>query len=113
MSSRRSEVGVQGAAPVFAALGDATRIHMVARLGADGPMSTVRLGLGVGVTRQAIAKHLRVLADAGLVLAARRGREQIWELQRPQLEMARRCLEHISSQWDEALERLRALVEEA
>lgn len=112
MSSPRSEVGLQVAAPVFAALGDATRIHMVARLCAGGPMSTAQLGLGVGVTRQAITKHLHVLADAGLVHAHRRGRDQIWELQRPQLEQARRCLEHISSQWDQALGRLAALCEE-
>ncbi len=112
MSSPRSEPGLQGAAPVFAALGDATRIHMVARLCADGPMSTAQLGLGVGVTRQAIAKHLRVLADAGLVHATRRGRDQIWALEREQLEQARRCLERISAQWDVALGRLRALLED-
>lgn len=112
MSSPGSELGPQGAAPIFAALGDPTRIHMVARLCAGGPMSTAQLGLGIGVTRQAITKHLHVLADAGLVHATRRGRDQIWELQRQQLEAARRCLENISSQWDEALERLRAFVEE-
>ncbi len=111
MSSPRSEAGFQGAAPIFAALGDATRIHMVARLCAGGPMSTAQLGLGIGVTRQAITKQLHVLADAGLVHASRRGRDQIWELERGQLEQARRCLDRISAQWDAALERLRAFVE--
>jgi DNA-binding transcriptional ArsR family regulator len=112
MSRRHAEPLVQGAAPIFAALGDATRIHMVARLCADGPLSTAQLGLGIGVTRQAIAKHLQVLADAGLVQASRRGRDQIWALRREHLEQAQRCLEHISSQWDAAIDRLRALVEE-
>jgi len=113
MSRRHSEPLLQGAAPIFAALGDPTRIHLVARLCADGPLATAQLGEGIGVTRQAIAKHLRVLADAGLVEASRRGRDQIWELRRVHLDEARRCLEHISSQWDAAIGRLRALVEEA
>ncbi len=112
MSARHAEPTIQGAAPIFAALGDPTRIHMVARLCADGPLSTAQLGDGIGVTRQAIAKHLRVLADAGLVEASRRGRDQIWELRRRHLDEARRCLDHISSQWDRAIERLRLLVEE-
>ena len=112
MSARHAEPTIQGAAPIFAALGDPTRIHMVARLCADGPLSTAQLGDGIGVTRQAIAKHLRVLADAGLVEASRRGRDQIWELQRRHLDEARRILDHISSQWDRAIERLRRLVEE-
>lgn len=111
MSARASESAVR-AAPVFAALGDATRIRMIARLGADGPQSTAQLGDGVGVTRQAIAKHLHVLADAGLVRATRSGRDSIWELRTRQLAEARRCLEQISTQWDGALERLRALVED-
>ena len=113
MSRRHAEPLLQGAAPIFAALGDPTRIHMVARLCADGPLSSAQLGEGIGVTRQAIAKHLQVLADAGLVEASRRGRDQIWELRRQHLDEARRCLEHISSQWDAAIGRLRALVEDA
>lgn len=112
MSSRPSDGGLQGAAPVFAALGDATRISMISRLSAGGPMSTAQLGLGIGVTRQAITKQLHVLADAGLVHATRRGRDQIWALRRQQLDEARRCLDRISNEWDAALGRLRAFVEE-
>src|SRR5665213_2837177 len=46
------------AAPVFAALGDPTRLGLVARLGAEGPLSIARLSDGATVTRQAVSKHL-------------------------------------------------------
>jgi len=99
------------AAPVFAALGDATRLRLVARLCVDGPLSIARLSEGAGVTRQAITKHLHALADAGLVQDNRLGRERIWELDPRRLEMARRCLGQISDQWDAAISRLKAFVE--
>ena len=113
MSRRRSAaVGFSEAAPVFAALGEATRLKLVARLCAEGPLSIARLSEGTGVTRQAITKHLHTLADAGVVHGARSGRERIWELETRRLETARRCLDEISDQWDVAIARLRALVEE-
>ena len=99
------------AAPVFAALGDQTRLRLVARLGAEGPLSIAQLTAGTRVTRQAVTKHLRVLAGAGLARGVRQGREQRWELRPRQLFEARRSLELISQRWDEALERLRGLVE--
>jgi DNA-binding transcriptional ArsR family regulator len=99
------------AASVFAALGDTTRLGLVARLSAGGPLSIVRLSDGSAVTRQAVTKHLHVLAGAGLVRHERRGRERIWELEPGRLEEARRFLDHISDQWDDALDRLRAYVE--
>ncbi len=100
------------AAPVFAALGDATRLHIVARLSADGPQSIVRLTDGAKVSRQAITKHLHALAQAGLVRSTRDGRERIWEIQPQRLADARRYLDQISAQWDDAIGRLRALVED-
>jgi DNA-binding transcriptional ArsR family regulator len=69
------------------------------------------LSEGAGVTRQAITKHLRTLADAGLMHEMRAGRERIWELETTRLEPARRCLDEISHQSDAALTRLRAFVE--
>jgi DNA-binding transcriptional ArsR family regulator len=99
------------AVPVFAALGDRTRLKLVTRLSAQGPLSTSRLGAGAHVTRQAIAKHLQVLAAAGLVRAARRGREVIWQIEPAQLEKARSYLDDISRQWDHALQSLKAFVE--
>ena len=69
------------AAPVFAALGDETRLRLVARLSSEGPLSIAQLTRGGQVTRQAVTKHLHVLADAGVARSRRRGRERIWELE--------------------------------
>lgn len=100
------------AAPVFAALGDETRLGIVTRLCAEGPLSIARLTAGGGVTRQAVTKHLHVLAQAGLAHSSPMGRERIWELEPSPLLTARECLVRISDQWDEALARLQRFVEE-
>ncbi len=99
------------AAPVFAALGDQTRLRLVSRLCDDGPQSITRLTSGCKVTRQAITKHLRVMEQAGLVHCRRRGRESVWQLELQPLEDARRYLDLISNQWDQALARLSHFVE--
>ena len=99
------------AAPVFAALGDETRLEIVDRLCSHGPQSITRLTGGTSVTRQAITKHLQALAAAGVISSRREGRERIWQIQTKRLNEARRQLERISAHWDEALERLRAAVE--
>lgn len=96
---------------MFAALGDATRLRLVARLSADGPQSIARLTSGTGVTRQAVTKHLNALGGAGLATAERHGRQMVWSLDTRRLEIARRHLDLVSSQWDRALDRLRAFVE--
>jgi DNA-binding transcriptional ArsR family regulator len=98
-------------APIFAALGDETRLQLVARLCERGPASITHLSEGTQVTRQAITKHLEVLAAAGLVRDQRQGRERIWELEPASLEDARQCLDRISEQWDDALDRLKRFVE--
>ena len=100
------------AAPLFAALGDATRLRLVGRLCEEGPLSIVRLTEGGEVTRQAVSKHLHALEQAGLVTGSRSGRERVWELRTRRLDEVRRHLDAISAQWDEALERLRAMVED-
>lgn len=99
------------AAHIFAALGDATRLRLVARLCTAGPLSIARLTDGTAVTRQAITKHLSVLADVGIVRGVRNGRERVWEVEPHQLEEARRYLDLISQQWDESLGRLQMLLE--
>ncbi|MGC4090013.1 MAG: metalloregulator ArsR/SmtB family transcription factor [Polyangiaceae bacterium] len=101
------------AAPLFAALGDETRLSVVARLCEEGPLSITRLTENADVTRQAVTKHLRVLSDAGLVKGTRDGRESIYELQPRRLGEVRRLLDLISKEWDDTLERLRAFVEES
>jgi DNA-binding transcriptional ArsR family regulator len=103
---------VTEAVPVFAALGDATRLGLLGRLSADGPLSITRLSEGTGVTRQAVTRHLYALGDAGLVRHARRGRERVWDLNTERIDRAKRYLDQISAQWDDAVERLRAFVEE-
>ena len=113
MSRSRSAAAARlhDSAPIFAALGDETRLQIVARLCGEGPLSITRLSEGAGVTRQAITKHLNALSSAGLARNVRSGREQIWELDTRRLEMARRCLDHISDQWEVAIGRLKAFVE--
>jgi DNA-binding transcriptional ArsR family regulator len=107
MSARRK------VAPVFAALGDELRLSLVERLAKGRPLSITDLARGSGVTRQAVTKHLHVLAGSGLARAARVGRERRWELESGRLAEARRHLDHVSRRWDEALERLRRFVESA
>jgi DNA-binding transcriptional ArsR family regulator len=99
-------------APLFAALGDETRLSLVSRLSAGGSVSVTQLTAGSGVTRQAVSKHLAILAGAGLVRGTRRGRESLWRLEPSRLDDARRSLDHISRQWDQALGRLKIFVEE-
>jgi DNA-binding transcriptional ArsR family regulator len=101
---------VRDAAPLFAALGDETRLRLIVRLSSSGPGSITQLSAKSAVSRQ--AKHLRVLSDAGLVRSTRRGREQVWDLEPRRLNDAHEYLDGISKQWDEALERLRKFVEE-
>ena len=116
MSPSRGAAGgapkASDAVPVFVALGDHIRLRLLGRLSVDGPLSITRLSRGTGVTRQAITKHLHTLGAAGLVRHARRGRERLWELDRRRLDAARRYLEHISAQWDAAVGRLKAFVED-
>jgi DNA-binding transcriptional ArsR family regulator len=108
----RAGEGAFGPAVLFAALGDKVRLRLVSRLCDDGPMSIARLTAGSRVTRQAITKHLRVMEEAGLVRSTRHGRESVWQLEQRRLEEVRQYLDLISKQWDEALGRLRKVVEE-
>jgi DNA-binding transcriptional ArsR family regulator len=99
-------------APVFAALGDPTRLEIVARHARGEPLSITRLSEGSRLTRQAITKHLHVLEEAGLARGSRQGREQIWELNRRQLEEARRSIDLIARHWDSALLELKRSLEQ-
>lgn len=112
MLSRTANAQLHQSAPVFAALGDDVRLSLVARLCGGEPLSITRLSEGLQITRQAVTKHLHVLADAGLVKGAKTGREQMWMLQPDSLKEAQRCLDIITKQWGAALVRLKAFVEE-
>ncbi|MGE0396167.1 MAG: ArsR/SmtB family transcription factor [Kofleriaceae bacterium] len=103
---------IKDAAPLFAALGDATRLQVLARLCAEGPESIAGLSEHAHVTRQAITKHLEVLEEAGLVTGTRKGRERVWTFVPERFDDAKSYLDRISAQWDNALARLAKLVEE-
>lgn len=98
-------------APVFAALGDKTRLALVLRLIDSGPRAITELAAQSTVSRQAITKHLEVLESAGLVSDTKRGRERIWEVETKRFEEAGEQLAEISKRWDQALHRLKAFVE--
>jgi DNA-binding transcriptional ArsR family regulator len=112
MPAKRLSAELIAGAPVFAALGDATRLRLVVRLSGGRPQSITQLSAGAAVTRQAITKHLHVLAESGLVRGRKQGREQMWELNLRQVQEAQRRLELIAQQWDGALARLKLMVEE-
>ena len=103
---------VADTAPLFAALGDETRLRLITRLCQEGPLSISRLSEGASITRQAVSKHLGTLEDAGLVQASQKGRERIYAFAPARLRAAQRYLDQVSAEWDSAIERLRAYVEE-
>jgi DNA-binding transcriptional ArsR family regulator len=98
-------------AAVFAALGDETRLVLLARLCEVQQASITQLASGLPVTRQAITKHLRVLESAGTVRGIPSGRETLFELHPRPLVKATDFLQAICREWDEALEKLKAFVQ--
>jgi DNA-binding transcriptional ArsR family regulator len=102
---------LQNFAPVFAALGDEMRLKLVAALCVGGAMSITQLTSGTEISRQAVTKHLGVLAAAGLLRDLKIGRERLWEFDPAQFDEARRTLELIGQQWDHALAKLKLAVE--
>lgn len=111
MSSAAAAQVSQGAAPLFAALGEPTRLQLVARLAREGPQSISALTADATISRQAATKHLQVLEEAGLAASRREGRERIFELRPERLAAVHRYLDQIGRQWDDAIARLRAHVE--
>lgn len=112
MSKQRVERAVAGAALLFAALGDPTRLALVQRLSRSGPASISVLAGDFDTTRQGVTKHLQVLAAAGLIDGERRGREHVWAINPRRFAEAERHLQAIAHGWDTALARLKAHVED-
>jgi DNA-binding transcriptional ArsR family regulator len=114
MSSRnfKGTSAVRARASVFAALGDETRLAMVGTLADGQAQSIARLTTGTNLTRQAVSKHLRVLEGAGIVRLVRVGRESRFELEPHAIDDVRTYLDQVSKQWEDALARLKLLVEE-
>src|ERR1700680_3231526 len=111
MSPRRraasTNKSLHSCAPIFAALGDEMRLRLIATLCVGRAMSIKQLTSGTDISRQAITKHLDVLAAAGLVRDVKVGRERLWEFEPTRLDEARRSLEAIAQQWDHALANLK------
>jgi DNA-binding transcriptional ArsR family regulator len=105
-------VAPRNRALVFAALGDETRLAVIAKLTGGESQSISRLTVGTDLSRQAVTKHLRVLQGAGVVRSLRAGRENLFTLETKPLDDARRYLEGVSRQWDDALARLKSYVED-
>ena len=107
----RSAPAAGRAAAVFAALGDETRLALIGKLADGPPQSISRLAEGSALTRQAITKHLRVLEDVGMVYSVRKGRESRFAFDPQPIEGMKEYLDFLSQQWDQALSRLKSLVE--
>lgn len=107
-----SAASYRAAVPVFAALGDPHRWLLVRRLCTDGDATLTQLSVGLEISRQAVSKHLQVLARAGLASSKARGRERVWKCKRARLDDAQQALAAISREWDLRLGRLAQLVED-
>ncbi|MBX3078992.1 MAG: winged helix-turn-helix transcriptional regulator [Cryobacterium sp.] len=97
--------------PVFAALGDDTRWSILAALG-EAEASASALAERLPVSRQAIAKHLGVLRDAGLVEPVRSGREVRYRVLGAQFSATAQRLDAIGAEWDRRLARIKQIAEE-
>ena len=100
---KKNEIGA-----VFNALGDPTRLQVVEALASEGEMTATELASQIPVTRQAIAKHLSTLSEAGLVAAETHGREVRYHLTPAPMRHAVARIAETGAEWDERLARLRA-----
>lgn len=99
-------------APLFAALGDETRLSLIARLCQASGQSITQLAEGTKLTRQAVTKHLQVLERVGLVRSVRKGRETLFEFDAAPIETMTQYLDLVSQQWDNKLNDLQKFLDE-
>lgn len=102
----------QDSQPVFRALADPTRRAIISML-ADGPRPIADIAAGFDMTRPAVAKHLAVLKEGGIISVQRQGRERINHLDPQALKTAADWLNHFDRFWDERLAKLKEVVEQA
>lgn len=112
MSRKSSAARKPAPAPIFAALGDETRLALIEKLSDGSPCSIAQLTEGTALTRQAVTKHLRVLEGVNIVRGVRTGRETLFQLDPVPIRVARDYADVVSQQWDQALLRLKAFVED-
>ena len=98
MKARRDAAG-----PVFTALADPTRRHLVSHLAESGEATATELADDLPISRQAVSKHLALLEDCGLVAATRTGREVHYRLSTPPLDAAMAWMATVGARWDERL----------
>jgi DNA-binding transcriptional ArsR family regulator len=96
---------------VFCALADPTRRHLVEALAAAPGATATGLAATLPISRQAVAKHLKLLGQAGLVSSRRSGREALFELDPRPLAEAVAWIGTVGAEWDQRLEGLRRLLE--
>jgi DNA-binding transcriptional ArsR family regulator len=108
---RKLERGLAETALLFAALGDETRLGLLRKLSDAGPASISTLASHFDVSRQAVTKHLQLLASAGIIEGSREGREHVWAMNPQRLEDAKEKLDLIARGWDDALARLKKHLE--
>ncbi len=113
MSKRNARQQQRLHAQVFAALGDPSRLMLIGKLSDGQPRSIIWLSSDFPLSRQAITKHLRVLEDAGIVRSDRVGRESLFSYMPEPINDARSYLDRVGEQWNDALARLQAFVENA
>jgi DNA-binding transcriptional ArsR family regulator len=111
-NSRHMSPGSDKKGQPFAALGDETRLQLVAKLCPGQPYSISQLTEGSKLTRQAITKHLRVLESVGIVRGQRTGRQSLFQFDPEPIEETKEYLALVSEQWDRTLSRLKAFVED-
>ncbi|MDA8743698.1 ArsR family transcriptional regulator [Rubripirellula amarantea] len=99
-------------APLFAALGDTTRLSLLLTLSQGEPQSVTTLAENTSLTRQAVRKHLHVLEDVGMVHGVKQGRENLFRYDPNPVKELQASLDGIAKQWDDALLRLKSFVEE-
>jgi len=109
---RKTTVKSLARAPAFAALGDKTRLSLVAELSGGESRSITQLTEGHKLSRQAITKHLLVLEDAGIVHSVQAGRQNLFQLNPKPFKEMKEYLAFVSEQWDDALARLKSFVED-
>lgn len=110
MSQREAAALAQSSAPIFAALGDNTRLLLVNRLSDGRQYSISQLSSGLALSRQGVTKHLRVLEDAGVVVSERSGRETRFAFAPATFRTLQAYLDYVGVQWDGALTRLQDFV---
>lgn len=99
------------AGEVFAALADPTRRRVVRELSADGPLTATQLAERIPVSRQAIAKHVTALEEAGLAVGTRVGRERRYELRTDPFADAEAWMRAIGASWDRRLQAFTTFLE--